>query len=161
MALKRKSKGAKVTTLLSEEEMWKLAEEYDKISAQIKELDSKKKQLATKLKEYAGSNGVTDDKGSSYIEGDSYIVGRVARHSVKIDQDKGVSFLREKGLTECITEKTVYTVNESEVEKAVASENLTEEDVSQFTSVSTSYSVLVKPKEEMSEVELSSVARRK
>ena len=158
MALKKKSN---VTSMFSKTDVHKLAEEYDNISKQMKELEAKKKELADKLKNCAESMGVVDDKGSSYIDGDSYVIGRVARRTVKINQEKGVKILREKGLKKCIDRKVVYTVNEAEVERAVAREDLTEEEVREFTSVSTSYSVSVKAKEDMPEVEVSAVARKK
>lgn len=158
MALKKKSK---VTSMFSTTDVQKLAEEYDNISKQMKELEAKKKELADKLKNCAEAMGVADDKGSSYIDGDSYVIGRVAKRTVKINQEEGVAMLRNKGLLNCITEKTTYTVNEAEVEKAVAEEILTEEDVRSFTTINTSYSVSVKAKEDMPEVEVSAVARKK
>lgn len=158
MALKKKSK---VTSMFSTTDVQKLAEEYDNISKQMKELEAKKKELADKLKNCAEAMGVVDDKGSSYIDGDSYVIGRVAKRTVKINQEEGVAMLRNKGLLNCITEKTTYTVNEAEVEKAVAEETLTEEDVRSFTTINTTYSVSVKVKEDMPEVEVSAVARKK
>ena len=158
MALKKKSK---VTSMFSKTDVQKLAEEYDNISKQMKELEAKKKELADKLKNCAEAMGVVDDKGSSYIDGDSYVIGRVAKRTVKINQEEGVAMLRNKGLLNCITEKTTYTVNEAEVEKAVAEEILTEEDVRSFTTINTTYSVSVKVKEDMPEVEVSAVARKK
>ena len=158
MALKKKSK---ITSMFSTTDVQKLAEEYDNISKQMKELEAKKKELSDKLKNCAESMGVVDDKGSSYIDGDSYVIGRVAKRTVKINQEEGVAMLRNKGLLNCITEKTTYTVNEAEVEKAVAEEILTEEDVRSFTTINTSYSVSVKAKEDMPEVEVSAVARKK
>ena len=158
MALKKKSK---ITSMFSTTDVQKLAEEYDNISKQMKELEAKKKELADKLKNCAEAMGVVDDKGSSYIDGDSYVIGRVAKRTVKINQEEGVAMLRNKGLLNCITEKTTYTVNEAEVEKAVAEETLTEEDVRSFTTINTTYSVSVKAKEDMPEVEVSAVARKK
>ena len=158
MALKKKSK---VTSMFSTTDVQKLAEEYDNTSKQMKEPEAKKKEHADKLKNWAEAMGVVDDKGSSYIDGDSYVIGRVAKRTVKINQEEGVAMLRNKGLLNCITEKTTYTVNEAEVEKAVAEETLTEEDVRSFTTINTSYSVSVKAKEDMPEVEVSAVARKK
>ena len=158
MALKKKSK---ITSMFSTTDVQKLAEEYDNISKQMKELEAKKKELADKLKNCAEAMGVVDDKGSSYIDGDSYVIGRVAKRTVKINQEEGVAMLRNKGLLNCITEKTTYTVNEAEVEKAVAEEILTWEDVRNFTTINTSYSVSVKAKEDMPEVEVGAVARKK
>lgn len=158
MALKKKSK---VTSMFSKTDVQKMAVEYNDLSLKIKELEDRKKTLADQLKSCAESMGVTDDKGSSYIDGEEFVVGRIAKHSVKIDQKKGVDLLRKKGLDSCIKEEKVYTVNEHMVEEAVASGDLTEEDVREFTSVNTSYSVSVKAKEDMPEVEVSSVARKK
>lgn len=158
MSLKKK---AKVTSMFSKEDAQIMAEEYNDLSIKIKELETRKKKLADSLKKCAETIGVVDDKGSSYIDCDTYVVGRVARKSVKIDQKKGVDLLREKGLDYCIKEETVYTVIESEVEKAVADEELTEDEVREFTSVSTSYSVSVKEKEDIPEVEVGAVARKK
>ena len=158
MALKRKSN---VVSMFNQKDAEELAKEYNDLSIKIKELEKRKKELSEKLKKCASQLGVTDDKGSSYIDGEYFVVGQVAKHSVKINQEEGVSFLRKKGLLNCIDEKTVYTVNETEVEKAVSNGELTEEEVRKFTSVSTSYSVSVKAKSEMPEVEVSAVARKK
>ena len=158
MELKKKSK---VTSMFSKEDAQKMAEEYNDLSVKIKELEARKKKLSDILKNCAEAIGVVDDKGSSYIDCDTYVVGRVAKKSVKIDQEKGVNLLREKGLKKCIDRKVVYTVNEAEVEQAVAREYLTEEEVRWFTSVSTSYSVSVKKKEDIPEVEVGAVARKK
>ena len=138
-----------------------MAEEYSDLSVKIKELEARKKKLSDILKNCAEAIGVVDDKGSSYIDCDTYVVGRVAKKSVKIDQEKGVNLLREKGLKKCIDRKVVYTVNEAEVEQAVSREYLTEEEVREFTSVNTSYSVSVKKKEDIPEVEVGAVARKK
>ena len=158
MALKRKSN---VVSMFNQTDAEELAKEYNDLSIKIKELEKRKKELSEKLKKCASQLGVTDDKGSSYIDGEYFVIGQVAKHSVKINQEEGVAMLRNKGLLNCITEKTTYTVNEAEVEKAVAEETLTEEDVRSFTTINTSYSVSVKAKEDMPEVEVSAVARKK
>ena len=158
MALKRKSN---VVSMFNQKDAEELAKEYNDLSVKIKELEKRKKELSEKLKKCASQLGVTDDKGSSYIDGEYFVIGQVAKHSVKINQEEGVAMLRNKGLLNCITEKTTYTVNEAEVEKAVAEEILTEEDVRSFTTINTSYKVSVKAKEDMPEVEVSAVARKK
>ena len=158
MALKKKSK---VTSLFTKKDAEKMAEEYSEISKQIKMLQDKKTDLATKLKQMAESLGVVDDKGSSYIDGEDFIIGKVAKKSVSIDQSKGVDLLEKKGLLKCVNVKTVKTVDEKAVEQAVADEELTEEDVQEFTKVSVSYSVSVKEKSEMPEVEVTTAAKKR
>ena len=158
MALKKKSK---VTSLFTKKDAEKMAEEYSEISKQIKMLQDKKTDLATKLKQIAESLGVVDDKGSSYIDGEDFIIGKVAKKSVSINQSKGVDLLEKKGLLKCVNVKTVKTVDEKAVEQAVADEELTEEDVKEFTEVSVSYSVSVKEKSEMPEVEVTTAAKKR
>ena len=158
MALKKKSK---VTSLFTKKDAEKMAEEYSEISKQIKMLQDKKTDLATKLKQVAESLGVVDDKGSSYIDGEDFIIGKVAKKSVSINQSKGVDLLEKKGLLKCVNVKTVKTVDEKAVEQAVADEELTEEDVKEFTEVSVSYSVSVKEKSEMPEVEVTTAAKKR
>lgn len=163
-ATKKSSK--KVTPMFSQKDIEKFGAEYDEVSKQIKLLDAKKKDLANKIKQGAEDFGVKDDKGSFYIDGDIYILGKVAKKSMSIDQSKGVELLKELGLDECI--KTIpakEVVNEEAIEKAVANGDLSLDDVEEFTEVKTSYSVSVKEKEEVTaEVEqstLKSVAKRK
>ena len=141
-----------------------MGREYADISAQIKELEAKKKDLAEKIKQGAESFGVKDDKGSFYLESDNFIMGKVAKKSFKIDQDKAVQTLESMGLGDVVDVVTVKTVNEDKLQSAVQDKRITLEEVENFTSVSVSYSVSVKEKEEMPEVEVSTVqmaARKK
>lgn len=158
MALKKKTK---VTSLFTKEDAEKMAEEYSEISKQLKMLQEKKTDLATKLKQIAESLGVADDKGSSYIDGEDFIIGNVAKRSVSIDQSKGVELLESRGLLKCVNVKMVKTVDEKAVEQAVADEELTVEDVKEFTKVSVSYSVSVKEKAEMPEVKVLIAAKKR
>ena len=158
MTLKKKSN---VVSMFSKEDVQKMAEEYNSLSLQIKQLDEKKKELADKLKDCAEKLGVKDDKGSYYIDGENFVVGKVAKNSLNIDTDKGVEVLKEKGLTDCYKEVKTYKINESKVEEALNNGDLTDEEVDSFTSLNTTYMISVKEKEEMPEVEQSAVASTK
>ena len=162
--LKTVKKNGKVTPMFTQEDIGKMGREYADISAQIKELEAKKKDLAEKIKQGAESFGVKDDKGSFYLESDNFIMGKVAKKSFKIDQDKAVQTLESMGLGDVVDVVTVKTVNEDKLQSAVQDKRITLEEVENFTSVSVSYSVSVKEKEEMPEVEVSTVqmaARKK
>lgn len=162
--LKTVKKNGKVAPMFTQEDIGKMGREYADISAQIKELEAKKKDLAEKIKQGAESFGVKDDKGSFYLESDNFIMGKVAKKSFKIDQDKAVQTLESMGLGDVVDVVTVKTVNEDKLQSAVQDKRITLEEVENFTSVSVSYSVSVKEKEEMPEVEVSTVqmaARKK
>lgn len=157
------TKKSAIKPLFSAEDIAKMGREYANISAQIKQLEEQKKNLADKIKSGAEQFGVKDDKGSFYLESDSHIMGKVAKKSFKIDQDKAVSTLESMGLGDVIDVVTMKTVNEDKLQKAVQEKRITLDDVSGFTNESVSYSVLVKEKEAMPEVEQTSLkaARKK
>ena len=160
---RKKSSVEKVKPLFSAEDIGKMGKEYAEISFQIKQLEEKKKALADKIKNGVEQFGVQDDKGSYYLENDSYVMGKVARKSFKVDQDKAVRTLESMGLGDVVDSVTVKTVNEDKLQRAVQEKRITLNIVEEFTDVKTSYSVLVKEKEEMPEVEVTStkVARKK
>lgn len=164
MALKKVTKSkSNVTPLFSAEDIGKMGKEYADISAQIKKLEEQKKALAEKIKSGAEQFGVKDDKGSFYLENDYFVMGKVAKKSFKIDQEKAVSTLESMGLGDVVDEVVVKTVNEDRLQKAVTDKRITLEDVKGFTNESVSYSVSVKEKEAMPEVEVATakVARKK
>lgn len=162
MALKKVTKN-NVKPLFSAEDIGRMGKEYADLSAQIKKLEEQKKALAEKIKSGAEQFGVKDDKGSFYLENDFYVMGKVAKKSFKIDQEKAVSTLESIGLGDVIDEVIVRTVNEDRLQKAVADKRITLDDVREFTNESVSYSVSVKEKEAMPEVEVTTakVARKK
>lgn len=153
----------KTKPLFSADEIGKMGREYAEISAQIKQLEERKKSLADKIKSGAEQFGVQDDKGSFYLEDDSFIMGKVARKTFKIDQEKAIKTLESMGLSDVVDEVVVRTVNEDKLQSAVQSGKITLDDVEGFTNISTSYSVLVKEKEAIPEVEVSTLkaAKRK
>lgn len=165
MATLKKStkKSAVVKPLYSIEDIGRMGKEYAELSAQIKLLEEQKKQLADKIKSGAEQFGVKDDKGSFYLESPTHIMGKVAKKSYKIDQDKAVETLESMGLGDVVDVVTVKTVNEDRLQKAVQDKRLSLDTVQEFTNESVSYSVSVKEKEAIPEVEQSTlkVARSK
>ncbi len=159
----KKSTKTKVTPLFSADDIGRMGKEYADLTAQIKQLEEKRKALADKIKEGAEQFGVKDDKGSFYLENDTHVMGKVARKSFKIDQDKAVETLESMGLGDVVDVVTVKSINEDRLEKAVQEKRISLDTVQDFTKESVSYSVLVKEKEAMTEVEVSTakVARRK
>lgn len=153
--LKRKvtPKRDKVTPMFTVKDLEKMASDYDSISEQIKVLTERKKQLSDKIKDGAEKLGVKDDKGSYYLDSDSYIMGKVASKSISLDQTRAVEFLKKKGLEKCVNSVVVETVNEEILEKAVSRGILSVSDVEQFTNTTVSYKVSVTKKEAMPEVE--------
>ena len=163
--LKRAKKSdTKVTPMFTEDNVKSLGRQYADISSQIKALEEQKKALAEKIKQGAEQFGVKDDKGSFYLESEDLMMGKVAKKSFKIDQDKAVKTLESMGIGDVVDEVTVRTVNEDRLQQAVSDGRLSLDTVESFTNVSASYSVLVKENEAMPEVEqttLKSAAKRK
>lgn len=163
--LKRAKKSdTKVTPMFTEDNVKSLGRQYADISSQIKALEEQKKALAEKIKQGAEQFGVKDDKGSFYLESEDLMMGKVAKKSFKIDQDKAVKTLESMGIGDVVDEVTVRTVNEDRLQQAVSDGRLSLDTVESFTNVSVSYSVMVKEKEAMPEVEqttLKSAAKRK
>lgn len=160
MALK---KASKVTSMYTQADYAKLAKEYDDINAQLKVLEERKKFLADTLKSGAQEIGVKDSNGSFYIDSDSYIIGKVASKSVKLNQARAIELLEKKGLDDCIDTITSRIVNEDKVEKAVAGKKITVKELETVTDINVSYKISVKAKEEVPVVEQTklSVAKTK
>lgn len=160
---KLKKSASNIKPLFSEKDIANMAVEYAEVSSQIKQLEEKKKALAEKIKNGAEQFGTKDDKGSYYLESDSYIMGKVAKKTFKIDQDRAVETLESMGLGDVVDVVTVKTINEDRLQKAVKDKRLTLSTVQSFTEEKVSYSVSVKEKEVMPEVEVttSKVAKRK
>ena len=144
-------------------EILSLGKEYSEISAQIKILTDRKKELSDLIKKGAEKFGVIDDKGSYYLEDDNFILGKVAKKSFKLNQDKAVETLKSMDLGDVIDKVTTYVVNEDRLTQAVADKRISLDTVKSFTDTKVEYSVSVKEKEEMPEVEQSTLmaARKK
>ena len=160
---KVKKSEAEVKPLFSVDDIGKMGKEYAELSFQIKQLEERKKLLAEKIRNGAEQFGVQDDKGSYYLENDSYIMGKVAKKSFKIDQEKAVKMLQSMGLGDVVDSVTTLVVNEDSLQRAVQEGRISLDTVEEFTNVTVSYSVSVKEKEALPEVEQTSlrVARKK
>ena len=145
--------------IFSKEDFRTMAEQYIAVSKKIKALEEEKKRLSDNLKKGAEKYGVKDDKGSFYCETESCIFGRVAKKTMKINQEKAVKDLTDLGMGDLIDEVIVRTVNTDRLENAVQSGKLSFDVVEGFTDVTTSYSVSVKEKEEIAEVEQTSLKK--
>lgn len=148
----KKSK-SEVKPLFSVEDIGRMGKEYAEITKQMKQLEERKKDLADKIKLGAEQFGVQDDKGSYYLEDDTVIMGKVAKKSFKIDQETAVSTLESMGLGDVVDEIVTRVVNEDRLQKAVQDKRITLDVVEDFTNVTVTYSVSVKEKEAVPEVE--------
>lgn len=147
---------------LTEDEIFALGKEYDEINAQLKVLNDRKKVLSDLIKEGAENYGVKDDKGSFYLESDNFVLGKVCRKSMKLNQDKAIEVLKSMNLGEVIDEVVVRTVNEDKLSQAVSDKKITLKEVESFTDIKIDYSVSVKAKAEVPEIEQSNlIAARK
>lgn len=163
---KLKRKATPVKPMYTPEDYSRMGQEYLDLSATIKELESKKKSLATLLKGYAESSGVKNDKGSYYCEDDSIVIGSVAKKKVSVDEEGLIEYLERKGLGDLIDVVTVTTknINEDKLTSAISTARISLEEVEAFTSTSTSYSISVQAKEQAAEIvtgELSKASRKK
>lgn len=149
-------KPKKIALLKEREDFTALAQEYDELSKQIKMLETAKKNLADRLKEAAELQGVKDDKGSFYLDLNGFVIGKVAKKSISLNSNRALSFLKDKGMTNCI--ETVEQVNEKALEQEVSCGNITMPEFESLTDTKVTYSVSVKPKEELAEVDISSFA---
>ena len=151
-----------VAPVFKEEDIPKMCREYSEISAQIKLLEEQKKSLADKIKSCVESFGVKNDKGSFYYESEDFTAGKVARKSVKIDNEVAVPYLESNNLGDVID--LLKVVNESKLEKALGDGRISIEDIKSFTKETVSYSVSVVENEDVTaEVSKShlNVARKK
>lgn len=150
MALKLVGKKQKYST----KEIAQMAEQYSEVSKQIKILEDSKKSLADRLKEASELVGVKDNKGSFYFDTGDYITGKVAKKSVKLNQESTISLLRNKGLYDkCVDVKQVEVINEKALSMFVEEGGISQEEFESICDVKTTYSVSVQRKEEMPEVD--------
>lgn len=137
----------------SEEELQKLAKEYNELSNTIKTLQDRKTEIANIIKEEIEDLGTKDDKGSFYYESDEFLLGKVSRKSISIKQKEAVDFLKHKGHPEAIHTEIVETVIEKELEKLVVAGEIDSEEVKDLMDVKVSYSVLVNKLEALPNIE--------
>lgn len=144
----------------SAKEIAQMAEQYSEISKQIKLLEDSKKNLSDRLKEASELIGVKDDKGSYYYDTGDFITGKVAKKSVKLNQDNAIALLKEKGLyKKCVDVQKVEVINEKALAYAVENGDISQKEFEGICDVKVTYSVSVQKKEEMPEVDTSHILK--
>lgn len=123
--------------------------EYVRLREEKKSIEKRMSTIADALKKYASDNGQTDSRGSSYFERDNYVIGNVARKSISFDVEKATKFFRRRGYPECIT--TVEQINSDAVEELLSTGEITVEDLEKITTTKVSYSIDIKPVEEVTD----------
>lgn len=125
-------------------------EEYFTLRKQAGVIKSRMELLSSEMKDYAEKNGVKGDTGSSVVEVSNYVLSRVARKSVSLNQEKALSLAKEKNLTAAI--KVVEYVDESALEKYIKKGAVSLEELEAVTETKVTYAIDLKEKEEMTEV---------
>ncbi len=149
---------AKLTVIKPKVDLESLAKEYVALRNQKSLIETKMKELANIMKEYAESHGTKNDSGSYYCETPSYFVGKMAKKSISFNQEKAVDFLRKHDLYDAV--KVTESVDESVVEKYIASGAISYADLESITTTKVSYAIDLKEKEEVSEVQQTSIAAK-
>lgn len=124
-------------------------QEYVRLREEKKRIDARLSQISNALKQYAEDKGQKDDKGSYYFERDGYSVGKQARKSITFDLDKAVKFFRKRGYPECII--TREEIDMDAVNELFSEGEITEEDLERITNTTVTYSIDIKPVEEVTD----------
>lgn len=132
-----------------------LLQEYSTLRDEKKKIDDRMKKLADLIKDNAEKTGVKDDKGSYYAEDENFVYGKQCKKSVSFNQERALQFFKNRGLVDCID--TVEVINEGAVEEHINTGDISYEDLEDITDTKVSYAIDLKKKEEMTEVEQTSV----
>lgn len=124
-------------------------QEYVRLREEKKRIDARLSQISNALKQYAEDKGQKDDKGSYYFERDGYSVGKQARKSITFDLDKAIKFFRKRGFPECIV--TREEIDMDAVNELFSEGEITEEDLEKITNTTVTYSIDIKPVEEVTD----------
>ena len=123
--------------------------EYVRLREEKKRIEARMTQISEALKAHAEEKGQKDDKGSFYFERDGYMIGKQARKTVTFDVEKATKFFRKRGFPECIT--TVEQIDYDAVEELLSTGEITVEDLEKITNTKVSYSIDIKPVEEVTD----------
>lgn len=129
-----------------------LLREYNDVREQEKFIKKRKEELSKEIKEYVTKNGSKDSKGSYYSENDKFVYGSQAKKSIKINEDKAKSYFESRGLINEVM-STIEIVDEEKIEHLIAQGILSPEDIENIVDIKVSYSLDVKVKEDIVEVE--------
>lgn len=123
----------------------KKLDEYDKLRAEKKVIEEQLKKLGADIQKYAEEHGVKDEKGSYYSENGTFVYGKTARKTVKLNQEKALHYLKLHNFGDCI--ETEEVVNEDALAAKVSDGKISQKDLESFTDVKVTYSVSVTKKE--------------
>lgn len=138
-------------SVVTEELIHTMVKEYASLTTQETIIKKRKKELAEFIKGYAREHGSEDDKGSFYSENDSYVFGAMSKKSAKLNTTQAILLFQSKGLNKCY--ELVPQIVESEVDKCLVNGDITADELSDITEVSQTFSVYVKEKEKMPEIQ--------
>ena len=136
----------------------KKVEEYASLREQQGLIKKRMDTLATEIKDYALKNGSKDDKGSCYLENDSFTFGAMAKTSINLNQEEAIAFLKGRKFTDAIKVVTMESVDEQKLEEHINNGDIDSADLEAMTTCKTTFSVSVLKKEVMPEVQVSAVA---
>ena len=131
-------------------------QEYYRLREEAKTIKSRMDILAKEIKDYAGVNGVKDDKGSFYCDNGTFMFGQQAKKSVTFVVDKALAFFKSNGLVDAI--KTTEVIDEDAVERYINEGRITFDDLESITQTKVTYAIDLKKKEDMPVVEETTVA---
>ena len=134
-------------------------QEYARLREEKKRIDARLSKISEVLKQYAEDNGQKDDKGSFYFERYGYTVGKQARKSITFDVDKAAKFFRKRGYPECIV--TREEIDMDAVNELFSEGEITEEDLEKITSTKVTYSIDIRPVDEVTDEVVESKVRGK
>lgn len=126
-------------------------QEYNKLREEKSIIEKRLKKLSETIKEYASENGVKDKNGSFLCENDTFIFGAQSKKSVSLNEEGMISLCKEKGLNNAVAVKEY--IDKDVLDKYIDSGDITREEVESLSSISVSYSVVVKAKESIPQVE--------
>lgn len=122
-----------------------LSERYEAIRKQENLLKKEKENIAKTLKEYAINKGNKDSKGSSWVQQGGYTFGNLAKTSIKLNQEKALSYITEHKpdlVAECID--VIQVVSDAKLETLFKEGRLTMEELEALMDVKTTYQISVK-----------------
>lgn len=125
-----------------------IVREYVSCREQKKALEERMKTLSEEIKNYAMSNAKKNDKGSYYLQDDTYTYGMSNRKSVKLDTDKALDFVKKNGFNNAIIVRE--EIDEDVISALVASGDITPEELEALTTVKETMSVYVGKNEDVS-----------
>lgn len=142
--------------VLDKKTIEEMVAEYNELRLREKTISDRKKVLADAIKAFVLKNGTKDSKGSFYAENNSFTYGAQCKKSIKFDVEKASDFLKKIGHEECII--MTPSIDGDAVSQLVEDGAMSFDDMESITKTSVTYSIDVKQKEEMPEVQTSTVA---